>query len=87
MEAVGIPVAEERGRPVFQRFSLEGDALFERLARVTPPGFYCADVHSTGMPRALPCPGHRDCGDLREAPCEAFPSAHRAVGDGEHVER
>lgn len=57
MEAVGIPVAEERGRPVFQRFSLEGDALFERLARVTPPGFYCADVHSTGMPRALPCPG------------------------------
>ncbi|WP_448382598.1 phosphorylase family protein [Desulfosoma sp.] len=56
MEAVGIPVAEERGRAVFERLVLEGDELFERLVRVTPPGLYVADSPSEHMPRALPYP-------------------------------
>lgn len=57
MEAVGIPVAEERGRPVFDCLILEGDALLECLARVTPPGLYCADTQCATIPRASPCPG------------------------------
>lgn len=56
MEAIGIPVAEVRGGPVFERFVLEGDELFGRLARVTPPGVYFADPRSSEAPRALPCP-------------------------------
>ena len=57
MEAVGIPVAKERGRGVFERMVLEEDELFERLARVTPPGLYWADSPSAQRPRALPYPG------------------------------
>ncbi len=56
MEAIGIPVAEERGKPVFERFVLEGDALLDRLARVTPPGSYFVDPRSAEAPRAFPCP-------------------------------
>jgi futalosine hydrolase len=54
MEAVGIPVAKERGRALFERLVLEEDELFERLARVTPSGLYYAEHPSNQMPRVLP---------------------------------
>lgn len=57
MEAVGIPVAEERGRPVFERFSFDGDELLRHLRQITPPGLYFADSRSFAIPRAVPSAG------------------------------
>lgn len=73
MEAVGIPVVEEGGRPVFERFSFDGDELLGRLREITRPGLYFADSRSFVIPRAVPCSGSLGpTGDVSAPPPTRF---------------
>lgn len=59
MKALGFPVAEEKGRPVYERFELTEDAAVQRVAALTPAGLYAVELFCSERRWARPVAGDK----------------------------
>ncbi|MGQ9669121.1 MAG: phosphorylase family protein [Desulfosoma sp.] len=59
MKALGFPVAEEMGRPVYERFKLTEDAAVQRVAALTPAGLYAVELFASERRWARPVAGDK----------------------------